>query len=234
MKLLSFTLPLALVTISAAPALAQDSSARPAATQAQTSYALGLNMGSGLRTNGVAIDPEAFLKGIQDAIADRKPALSPDEMKAALSQLQADVQAYRMQKLAQAAAANKAQGEAFLKANGAKPGVRTLPSGLQYQVLTAGTGSTPKPSDTVLCNYKGVLIDGTAFDSSASHGGPASLRVDRVIAGWSEALQLMPTGSKWRLFVPSALAYGERGAGGDIGPDATLIFDIELLSIVKD
>jgi FKBP-type peptidyl-prolyl cis-trans isomerase FklB len=232
--LLSFTLPLALVAIGAAPAFAQDSSARPAPTQAQTSYALGLNMGSGLRANGVAIDPEAFLKGVQDAIADRKPALSPDEMKAALSQLQADVQAYRVQKLAQAAAANKAQGEAFLKANGAKPGVTTLPSGLQYQVLTAGAGSKPKPSDTVLCNYRGVLIDGTEFDSSASHGGPANLRVDSVIAGWSEALQLMPTGSKWRLFVPSALAYGERGAGDDIGPDATLIFDIELLSIVKD
>jgi len=112
--------------------------------------------------------------------------------------------------------------------------VRTLPSGLQYQVLTAGTGVTPKASDTVVCNYRGTLIDGTEFDSSSKHGGPASLSVDGVIPGWNEALQLMPVGSKWRLFVPADLAYGEQGAGDDIGPNAVLIFDIELLSIAKE
>jgi FKBP-type peptidyl-prolyl cis-trans isomerase FklB len=136
--------------------------------------------------------------------------------------------------MAAAAEANKTQGEAFLKTNGAKPGVVTLPSGLQYQILTAGKGPKPTSSDTVMCNYRGTLIDGTEFDASAQHGGPASLPVSGVIPGWTEALQLMPVGSKWRLFVPADLAYGERGAGGDIGPNAALIFDIELLSISKD
>ena len=241
MKLSSFALPLALVCAAASPALAQPAKPAPAAAaadglatpQARSSYALGLNIGSGLRSDGIPIDADAFLKGVKDAIAQAKPALSDEQISAALGQLKAEVTARRSEKLGQAAAANKAQGEAFLKANGAKPGVKVLPSGLQYQVLTAGTGVMPKASDTVMCNYKGTLIDGTEFDSSAQHGGPASLPVNGVIQGWSEALQLMPVGSKWRLFVPADLAYGDAGAGEDIGPGATLIFDIELLSIAK-
>ena len=240
MKLFPLAVSLALVLMAASPSLAQQASPSPTAPgalatpQARTSYALGLNIGTSLRTDGVTIDADAFLKGVQDAIAKTKPALSDEQVGAVLGQLKADISARRQQKLAQAAEANKAQGDAFLKVNGAKPGVRVLPSGLQYQIMTAGTGVIPKASDTVVCNYRGTLIDGTEFDNSAQHGGPASLAVNGVIAGWTEALQLMPTGSKWRLFVPAALAYGDGGAGDDIGPGAVLIFDIELLSIAKD
>jgi len=242
MKSLSFALTLALVSIATSPSFAQPTSASPAnagasalaTPEAQSSYALGLNIGAGMRKDGVVLDPDAFLKGVKDAIANAKPALSDEQMAAILGQLQDSIAARRSEKAAAAAAGNKAQGEAFLSANGAKPGVRTLPSGLQYQVLTAGTGVTPKASDTVVCNYRGTLIDGTEFDSSSKHGGPASLSVDGVIPGWNEALQLMPVGSKWRLFVPADLAYGEQGAGDDIGPNAALIFDIELLSIAKE
>jgi FKBP-type peptidyl-prolyl cis-trans isomerase len=137
----------------------------------------------------------------------------------------------RRKKMAMAGDVNKAKGDAFLAANKAKDGVVTLPSGLQYKIVTPGTGAKPKLSDSVVCHYRGTLIDGTEFDASAKHGGPATFPVGQVIKGWTEALQLMPVGSKWQLYIPSDLAYGSRGAGGDIGPNATLIFDIELLSI---
>ena len=233
MKILSFALPLTLTVMIATPTLAQQAGAL-ATPEAQTSYALGLNIGSGMRADGVVIDPDAFLKGVRDALANAKPALTEDQINALLSQLQADITARHNAKLAAAAEANKAQGEAFLKANAAKPGVKTLPSGLQYEIVTAGTGPKPTASDAVVCNYRGTLIDGTEFDSSARHGGPATLSVGGVIAGWTEALQLMPVGSKWRLFVPADLAYGEDGAGDDVGPNAVLIFDIELISIAKE
>jgi FKBP-type peptidyl-prolyl cis-trans isomerase len=128
-------------------------------------------------------------------------------------------------------AENKKAGDAFLAANKAKDGVVTLPSGLQYKIITAGTGPKPSATDTVVCNYRGTLIDGKEFDASAKHGGPASFPVNGVIKGWTEALQLMPVGSKWQLFIPPDLAYGAQGAGADIGPNATLVFDVELLSI---
>ncbi|MBV9512001.1 MAG: FKBP-type peptidyl-prolyl cis-trans isomerase [Caulobacteraceae bacterium] len=232
MRFLSLAAPLALALTASAPALAQTAGAL-ATPQAQASYAVGLNLGARLRADGVPLDPDAFLKGVKDALANAKPALTPDQINAALQQLQADIETRRNEAMAKAAETNKAEGEAFLKANAAKPGVVTLPDGLQYQVLTAGSGPKPHASDTVVCNYRGTLIDGTEFDSSAQHGGPASLPLGGVIRGWTEALQLMPTGSKWRLFVPAALAYGETGRGGSIGPNATLIFDIELVSIAK-
>ncbi len=237
MKYARFALPLALLATGPSLAMAQQPKApvsNPLSSpQGQTSYALGINIGSSLRADGITVEGDAFLKGVQDALANATPALSEQEMSALLSQLQADMRTRRIEKQAQAAAANRSQGEAFLKANGAKPGVKTLASGLQYQVLTAGTGPVPTASDTVTCNYRGTLIDGTEFDSSAAHGGPSNFPVEGVIAGWTEALQLMPVGSKWRLFVPAALGYGERGAGQDIGPNAVLVFDIELLSIAK-
>jgi FKBP-type peptidyl-prolyl cis-trans isomerase FklB len=130
-----------------------------------------------------------------------------------------------------ASVANKAEGEAFLAANKTKDGVVTLPSGLQYKILTAGTGPKPAATDSVVCNYKGTLINGTEFDSSYKGGKPVTFPVSGVIKGWTEALQLMPVGSKWQLWIPSGLAYGPRGAGADIGPDTTLIFEVELLSI---
>jgi FKBP-type peptidyl-prolyl cis-trans isomerase FklB len=127
--------------------------------------------------------------------------------------------------------ANKKEGEAFLADNKSKEGVVALPSGLQYKVLKEGNGPKPTATDSVVCNYRGTLINGTEFDSSTKHGGPATFPVNGVIKGWTEALQLMPVGSKWQLFVPSDLAYAERGAGADIGPNATLIFEVELVSI---
>lgn len=238
MKYVRFALSLALLAMGPSLAMAQKPNAAVSnplsSPQGQTSYALGMNIGSSLRADGIAIDGNAFLKGVQDALANAKPALSEQEMSGLLSQLQSDIRSRRIEKQAQAAAANRSLGEAFLKANGVKPGVKILASGLQYQVVTVGTGPVPTASDTVVCNYTGTLIDGTEFDSSATHGGPASFPVEGVIKGWTEALQLMPVGSKWRLFVPAALAYGERGAGEDIGPNAVLVFDIELLSIAKD
>jgi FKBP-type peptidyl-prolyl cis-trans isomerase FklB len=146
-------------------------------------------------------------------------------------QFQTEMHQKQQEKMQQAGATNKKEGDAFLAANKSKEGVVTLPSGLQYKILTAGTGPKPKSSDSVVCNYKGTLIDGKEFDSSYKRGQPATFPVAGVIKGWTEALQLMPVGSKWQLFVPSDLAYAERGSGPDIGPNATLIFEVELLSI---
>jgi FKBP-type peptidyl-prolyl cis-trans isomerase FklB len=169
--------------------------------------------------------------GVKDAMSGSKPLMSEDQMRAVLIQLQASVQAARQEKAAHAAETNNTEGAAFLKTNGAKPGVTTLPSGLQYEVLTAGAGKKPQADDVVLCNYRGTLLDGTEFDSSYKRGAPDTFPVSGVIKGWTEALQKMPVGSKWRIYVPANLAYGEKGAGADIGPNAVLIFDIELLSI---
>src|SRR5271157_5536937 len=149
-----------------------------------------------------------------------------------LTELQAEARKKQEEKKQQAGETNKKEGEAFLAANKAKERVVTLPSGLQYKILKEGTGPKPTAADTVVCNYRGTLINGTEFDSSIKRGQPATFPVTGVIKGWTEALQLMPVGSKWQLFIPSDLAYGDRGAaGGEIGPGATLIFDVELLSI---
>ena len=224
----------------AAPVAAQDAAAPAAATPvpdslkaplAQAGYAIGLNLGRNMKKDSVTIDPQVFLQGLKDGLSGAKPALTDDQMRASLAQLQTDVQNQRQEKAARAAVANTSAGAAFLKANATKPGVVTLPSGLQYQILKTGTGPTPKADDTVVCNYRGTLIDGTEFDSSYARGTSATLNVGAVIKGWTEALQKMPVGSKWRLVVPSDLAYGEKGAGDDIGPNAVLVFDVELLSI---
>jgi len=196
----------------------------------KASYALGMNVGKGLaaslRQQSVEVDQSILLRGMKDALAGGKTLLTEDEMKAALTQLQTDM-------LAKAAEANKKAGEEFLGANKAKEGVVTLPSGLQYKILTAGTGPKPAATDTVSCNYRGTLLDGKEFDSSYKRGQPLSIQVNGVIKGWTEALQLMPVGSKWQLFIPSDLGYGDRGADprSGIGPSATLIFEVELLSI---
>jgi FKBP-type peptidyl-prolyl cis-trans isomerase FklB len=218
------------------PAAAQD--AKPAAApdalkdpQAQVSYAIGLNIGAGLKRDAITVDPALVARGVRDATSGATPLLSEEQMRAVLVRLQADVQAKREEKAAHAAETNKTEGAAFLKANAAKAGITTLPNGLQYEVLTAGTGPKPKAEDVVLCNYRGTLLDGTEFDSSYKRGAPDSFPVGGVIKGWTEALQRMPVGSKWRIYVPADLGYGEKGAGADIGPNAVLIFDIELISI---
>jgi FKBP-type peptidyl-prolyl cis-trans isomerase FklB len=197
----------------------------------KVSYALGMNIGANLHRQSIEVDPSIVRQGLEDAMAGGKTLLSEDEARAALTELQTDIRKKQQEKMQQAGEANKKEGEAFLTANKAKDGVVALPSGLQYKVLTSGTGPKPTASDSVVCNYRGTLIDGKEFDSSYKRKEPATFPVGGVIKGWTEALQLMPVGSKWQLFVPSELAYGERGTGADIGPNATLIFEVELLSI---
>src|SRR6201987_1061866 len=198
----------------------------------KASYAIGLNVGKNLHRDSVDVDPKILLQGLEDALAGGKTLLTDDEAKAALMALQEDVRQKQEEKRQALIQTNKEQGDAFLAANGKKEGVVTLPSGLQYKILTAGTGPKPTASDSVVCNYRGTLLDNTEFDSSYKRGQPATFAVGQVIKGWTEALQLMPVGSKWQLFIPANLAYGERGTnGGPIGPDETLIFDVELLSI---
>lgn len=199
------------------------------------SYALGMNIGSGLGANlkkqSVEFDTKLVVEGMRDALNDSKTLLTQDEAQAVLKEVQAAVQKEQQEKMKQAADKNKTEGEAFLAANKSKEGVVVLPSGMQYKILTEGTGPKPTASDTVVCNYRGTLIDGKEFDSSFKRNSPAKFPVSGVIKGWTEALQLMPVGSKWQLFIPSNLAYGEQGVGGDITPNSTLIFEVELLSI---
>jgi len=199
------------------------------------SYALGMQIGGGLGANlkkqNVDVDWNLVGQGMKDSATGTKTRLTQEEMKTVLTAKQAEVQKQQQEKQQAAGAKNKAEGDAFLAANKGKDGVVTTASGLQYKILTAGNGPKPAATDSVKCNYKGTLINGTEFDSSYKRGQPATFGVSQVIKGWTEALQLMPVGSKWQLFIPSSLAYGERGAGGDIGPDETLIFEVELLSI---
>ena len=225
-------------TASTAPKSAQKPSA-PAAKplsldtpKEKASYAIGLNIGRSMKKDEVEGDPEAVAKGIKDALSGAKPLLSDEETQSVLTALQNDVRKHQQETYNQALTKNKQEGDAFLATNKSKPGVVALPSGLQYKVIQNGDGPKPTASDTVVCNYKGTLIDGTEFDSSYKRGQPATFPVGQVIKGWTEALQLMPVGSKWELYIPSSLAYGERGTqGGPIGPNETLIFEVELLSI---
>ena len=195
------------------------------------SYALGMNLGSNLHKETVDVDPTIVLRGLKDALVAGKTLLTEDEARAALTQLQTEVRSKQQEKMKVAGEMNKKEGVEFLAANKSKESVVILPSGLQYKILTAGTGPKPTAADSVVCNYRGTLISGAEFDSSYKRGQPATFPVNGVIKGWTEALQLMPVGSKWQLFVPSELGYGDRGAGADIGPGATLIFEVELLSI---
>ena len=210
---------------------------KPAVLALQTqkdkaSYAIGLNIGRSMHKDSVDVDPNILLRGMKDGLAGAKPLLTDDEAKATMVALQADLRKKQEEKMQAEAEVNKTKGEAFLADNKTKQGVVTLPSGLQYKILTEGTGPKPAVTDTVVCNYKGTLLDNTEFDSSYKRGQPATFPVSGVIKGWTEALQLMPVGSKWQLFIPSELAYGARGGpGGGIGPNATLVFEVELMSI---
>jgi FKBP-type peptidyl-prolyl cis-trans isomerase FklB len=197
----------------------------------KASYAIGMNIGKGLHKDSVDVDPAILLRGLKDGMAGGKTLLTDDEAKSAMVAIQADLRKKQEAKMAIAGDANKKEGDEFLAQNKTKEGVVTLPSGLQYKILKQGTGAKPSASDSVVCNYKGTLIDNTEFDSSYKRGQPATFPVGQVIKGWTEVLQLMPVGSKWQVFVPSDLAYGPRAPGGAIGPNATLIFEIELLSI---
>lgn len=195
------------------------------------SYAMGMNFGTGLHRQGITLDPALVARGMRDAMNGGKTALTEEEARAVLTQLQSDVRQRMQAKAKEESDTNRKAGEEFLAANKSKEGVVTLPDGLQYKILKEGTGPKPAASDTVSCNYRGTLISGKEFDSSYKRGEPTSFPVGGVIKGWTEALQLMPVGSKWELYIPADLAYGDRGAGPDIGPGDTLIFEIELLSI---
>ena len=195
------------------------------------SYAIGMNLGENLKNQAVDVDPNLLVRGLKDTLTGGKALLTTEEEHATLMELQANLRKAQMEKMQKAGEKNKKEGETFLTANKAKPGVVTLPSGLQYKILQAGTGPKPTATDSVSCNYRGTLIDGTEFDSSYKRGQATTFPVSGVIKGWTEALQLMPVGSKWQLFVPASLAYGDRAASALIGPDATLIFDVELISI---
>lgn len=195
-------------------------------------YSLGYQIGGDLKRQRVAVDSEALLRGIEDAVNETEPLLSRQEMQAMLIELKRKVVAQQREERAAAEQKNREAGDAFLAANAKKDGVISLPSGLQYRVVEAGSGRQPAAEDTVTVHYRGTLIDGTEFDSSYSRNQPASFRADRVVPGWREALPLMKEGAKWELFLPAKLAYGERGAG-KIPANSTLIFEVELLSIAQ-
>jgi FKBP-type peptidyl-prolyl cis-trans isomerase FklB len=195
------------------------------------SYIIGTDIGKNLKKQSIDVNPELLFKGIKDAFAGDKFLLTDQEIQEVMSAFQQEMMAKQSEKMGQLAAENKKAGETFLEANKKKDSVFTLPSGLQYKVVVEGTGKTPTLTDTVTTHYRGTLIDGTEFDNSYKRGEPATFPVNGVIAGWTEALQHMKAGSKWKLYIPSNLAYGDRGAGQLIGPGATLIFDIELISV---
>ena len=214
---------------------AKSQAAAELTTQAQKfSYALGMtvgsNLGGTLHKQSVDFDPSILAQGMKDGLSGGKTLLTADEARSIIMDVQKQVQQRAAEELQAKSEANKKEGEAFLATNKSKEGVVTLPSGLQYKILQAGNGPKPAASDTVVCNYRGTLINGTEFDSSYKRGQPATFPLNQVIKGWTEAVQLMPVGSKWQLFIPPDLAYGEH-APPEIGPNATLIFEVELLSI---
>jgi FKBP-type peptidyl-prolyl cis-trans isomerase len=212
-------------------ASAQDAPSTLKTQKEKLSYAIGMEMGKGVTAQGLDVDPALVSQGLKDAISGGKSLMTDAELKTVIGALQDDIKQKQMQAMEAASAENKKQGEAYLAENGKKAGVVTLPSGLQYKIISAGQGRKPAEADTVMCNYKGTFPDGTEFDSSAEAGKPVPFEIKSVIPGFKEALQLMPVGSKWQIVVPPSLGYGERGAGGVIGPNTTLIFDVELVSI---
>ena len=205
----------------------------------KVSYSIGMDIGRNIKRQNLDISVEALAAGIRDVMGDGKPALTDDEAREVMNAFRTEMQSKQQSMAKEQGDKNKKEGEAFLTENAKKEGIKALtvklPNGtnavLQYKVLTAGTGPKPTTNDTVITHYRGTLIDGTEFDSSYKRGEPATFPVTGVIKGWTEALLQMPVGSKWQLFIPSDLAYGERGAGRQIGPNATLIFDIELIGI---
>jgi FKBP-type peptidyl-prolyl cis-trans isomerase FklB len=197
----------------------------------QASYAIGLNIGQSMKGQGVDVNPDLVAQGIRDILTGAKPALNDQQIQEVMTAFAQQAQAAAEARAKVEGEKNQKDADAFLAANKAKEGVKTLPSGLQYRVLKAGTGRKPTATDTVTTHYTGKLLNGEVFDSSVARGEPASFPVNRVIPGWTEALQLMPVGSKWELFIPANLAYGPQGQPGAIPPNAMLVFEVELLDI---
>ncbi len=213
-----------------APARAQE--APPLATEKdKLSYAMGMDLGQQLKAQSVEVDPAVFGRGLADALSGGPTLLTVEQARAAIAELQKAMIVKRAEASRLTGEKNKEEGAAFLAANGAKEGVVTLPGGLQYKALATGDGRKPTLEDTVVCQYRVSLVDGKEIDSSYKRGEPLTIPVKSAIKGWAEVLPLMPVGSKWEVFVPPTLAYGERGAGADIGPNATLVFELELLAI---
>lgn len=202
----------------------------PQTEKDKVSYGIGVQVARSLKAQDVDINPDLLVKGLKDALAGEKLLMSDDDLNNTMAAFQRELTQKEMQAKAKEAEDNKKAGEAFLAENGKKDGVVTLPSGLQYKVVKAGQGQKPTDADTVSCNYRGTLIDGTEFDKNEA-GKPATFQVGMVIPGFKEGLKLMPVGSTWQFFIPPELAYGERGAGNVIGPNTTLVFEVELLSI---
>lgn len=229
-------LGLLFIFVLAAPLIAQQpggagTDIKQADLKTKVSYIIGSNIGRQMKQDGLDLDVNTLMRGLNDGMLDAKSPFTEQEVTQIMTQFQQIMQQQQAQKANAVGDKNKQEGAAFLAQNKAAEGVKVLPSGLQYKVLKAGTGATPKATDQVTTHYRGTLINGTVFDSSYDRGQPATFPVNGVIKGWTEALQLMKVGDKWQLFVPSELAYGERGAGADIGPSAVLIFEVELLGI---
>jgi FKBP-type peptidyl-prolyl cis-trans isomerase len=224
--------PMAQTTQPAQPAAPNTAgtAGKPESLEDRASYSIGLNLGRSLKTNDIKANADLLIKGLRDGLAGQA-LLTDEEMQATMQAFQEQVQKQQEAKQKEIGEKNKMEGEAFLTKNKARQGVKTTASGLQYEVLSEGTGAAPKATDTVTVNYKGTLMDGTTFDSSYDRGQPATFVLNQVIPGWTEGVQLMKVGSKYKFYIPAALGYGERGAGGVIGPNAPLVFEVELLSI---
>lgn len=225
MSLLVFSFGCAAEEAKVAPELKLDT------PKNRISYTIGVNIGQDFKSQKMEVDADLLLAGIKDSLAGKELRLTEEEMASEIQKFQQDMQAKMMADMEALSAKNKADGEAFLAENAKKEGVVVTASGLQYKVLEAGEGDSPVPSDVVTVHYRGTLVDGTQFDSSYDRGQPATFPVGGVIPGWTEALQLMKPGAKWQLVIPADLAYGERGAGQAIGPNSTLLFDVELISV---
>ncbi|MGI9088507.1 MAG: FKBP-type peptidyl-prolyl cis-trans isomerase N-terminal domain-containing protein [Chthoniobacterales bacterium] len=197
----------------------------------KVSYSIGLDIGTTFKKQNMDINTDVLMAGLKDGASGNKPLMSEEQVKETMTTYSKSMMEKQTIASKEAGSKNAAVGEKFLAENKSKEGVKTTPSGLQYKVLKEGSGESPRESDTVVTNYRGTLINGTEFDSSYKRNQPATFPVNRVIKGWTEALQMMKPGSKYQLFIPPNLAYGERGAGGDIGPNETLIFEVELLSV---
>jgi FKBP-type peptidyl-prolyl cis-trans isomerase FklB len=208
-----------------------NTAGKPESLNDRASYIIGLNLGRSLKSQEIPVAADLIVQGLRDGLGGGQALLSEEEIQAAMQAFQADMLAKQQEKSKAASAKNQQEGEAFLTKNKARKEVKTTASGLQYEVLQEGTGPTPKPTDQVTVHYRGTLLDGTVFDSSYDRKEPATFGVNQVIPGWVEALQLMKTGSKHKVYIPASLAYGETGAGPQIGPNSTLVFEIELLSI---
>jgi FKBP-type peptidyl-prolyl cis-trans isomerase FklB len=223
----------AVIALAMSSAIAAMESAPLTTDTDKLSYSIGADLGKNFKKQGIEINPTAMAKGLQDGAAGSTLLLTEDQMKDVLNTFQKNLLAKRQADLAKQADDNKAKGEAFLSQNKAKDGVVALASGLQYKIIQSGTGVKPSKDDTVTVDYTGQLIDGQVFDSSEKTGKPATFKVSQVIPGWTEVLQLMPAGSTWEVYIPSALAYGPRSVGGPIGPNETLVFKIHLISVQK-